>query len=128
MASRYTSIPNREQYYARVWALVRRVPPGQVVTYGQVAAMVNPPKGTAIRNYLAFGPRWVGGAMAHCPEDVPWHRVVNAQGKISLRRSDGGAEQQTRLEAEGVVFDEAGRIALDRYRWQGPEKEGEERL
>ncbi len=120
MTPGYAAIPNREQYFTRVWDLVRQVPPGQVVTYGQVAAMVNPPKGIAIRSYLAFGPRWVGGAMAGCPADVPWHRVVNAQGKISLKRGDGGAEQQARLEAEGVVFDEAGRIPLDRFRWQGP--------
>jgi methylated-DNA-protein-cysteine methyltransferase-like protein len=120
MTPGYTAIPNREQYFARVWDLVRQVPPGQVVTYGQVAAMVNPPKGIATRSYLAFGPRWVGGAMAGCPADVPWHRVINAQGKISLKRGDGGAEQRARLEAEGVVFDESGRIPLDRFRWQGP--------
>ncbi len=120
MAKRFVSIPNRDQYYARVWGLVRKVPPGQVVTYGQVAAMVNPPKGIATRDYLAFGPRWVGGAMANCPADVPWHRVVNAQGKISVRPGSGSAEQRARLEAEGVVFDEAGRIDLGQYRWQGP--------
>ena len=122
MAPEYTAIPHRQEYFDRVWDLVRRVPPGRVVTYGQVAALVNPPKGITTRNYLAFGPRWVGGAMARCPEDVPWHRVVNARGMISQRRSGGGSEQRLRLEAEGVVFDERGRIPLDQYRWQGTEE------
>jgi methylated-DNA-protein-cysteine methyltransferase-like protein len=122
MTPKFAAIPDREAYYAQVWDLVRQVPPGQVVTYGQVATLVNPPSGMATRSYRAFGPRWVGSAMARCPADVPWHRVVNAQGKISLRRSGGGGEQRARLEAEGIIFDESGRISLDQYRWHGPEK------
>jgi methylated-DNA-protein-cysteine methyltransferase-like protein len=73
-----------------------------------------------LREYEAFGPRWVGGAMAACPPDVPWQRVINAQGKISLRR---GAEQQRELlEAEGVTFDARERIDLKFYGWSGPDE------
>ena len=64
--------------------------------------------------------RAVGYAMRHCPEDVPWHRVVNAQGGISLRANVSGMlTQRIRLEQERVVV-KRGRVALVRYRWQGP--------
>ena len=69
------------------------------------------------RAYLAFGPRWVGGAMAACPEDVPWQRVINSKGEISLRT---GAERQRQLlEAEGIQFDDRSRVDLKVYQWKG---------
>jgi len=106
----FTSPPNPPEFYLRVWELVRQIPPGRVATYGQLAALIVPES-------RAWGARWVGGALALCPEDVPWHRVVNAQGKISLR---AGAEIQTALlSAEGVVLDEKGKIDLRRFGWQG---------
>jgi methylated-DNA-protein-cysteine methyltransferase-like protein len=70
------------------------------------------------RSYDAFGPRWVGGAMAHCPEDVPWQRVINSQGRISLR---SGLESQRRLlEEEAVDFNESGKVDFERFGWNGP--------
>jgi methylated-DNA-protein-cysteine methyltransferase-like protein len=71
------------------------------------------------QDYRAFGARWVGGAMAACPEGVPWQRVINAQGKISLR---GGSETRQRelLESEGVIFDSRDRVDLQRFGWTGP--------
>jgi methylated-DNA-protein-cysteine methyltransferase-like protein len=57
--------------------------------------------------------------MAACPEDVPWYRVINAQGKISLRSGPGAAAQRQLLEAEGILFDERGRINLKQYQWEG---------
>jgi methylated-DNA-protein-cysteine methyltransferase-like protein len=90
-----------------VYALVRRIPPGQVATYGQVAALVG----------RARSARAVGGAMRRCPDDVPWHRVVNAQGGISRRRRESGMlTQRIRLEQEGVRL-RRGRVPLARYRW-----------
>jgi len=58
--------------------------------------------------------------MAACPDDVPWQRIINAQGKISLR---GGGENRQRelLEDEGVVFDDRERVDLKRYGWKGPQ-------
>ena len=91
-----------------VYALVRRIPPGQVATYGQVAALVG----------RARSARAVGGAMRRCPDDVPWHRVVNAQGGISRRRRESGMlTQRIRLEQEGVRL-RRGRVPLARYRWE----------
>jgi len=118
MSSKYTSPSNRDTYNATVWEVVRQIPAGKVATYGQIAALIPPPGGASESGYRAWGPRWVGGAMAACPPDVPWQRVVNSQGKISLRK---GAEQQRQhLEAEGVVFDDRDRIDLAKFSWQGP--------
>ena len=103
----------------QVWEIVRRIPSGKVTTYGKIAAMIPPPGGMNPKDYLAFGARWVGGAMAACPEDVPWQRVINAQGKISLRRGEGSSKQRELLEEEGIVFEENGRVNLSRYVWDG---------
>jgi methylated-DNA-protein-cysteine methyltransferase-like protein len=120
-AQRYTSPPGREAFNQQVWALVRQVPPGKVCTYGQIAALIPPPAGMDPKSFYAFAPRWVGGAMAACPEGVPWQRVINAQGKVSLARQ-GGVEQRQLLEDEGVEFDDRGRVDLRKYAWEGPEK------
>jgi methylated-DNA-protein-cysteine methyltransferase-like protein len=118
MSKKFTSPTNRDAYNATVWEITRQIPAGKVATYGQIAALIPAPDGASESGYRAWGARWVGGAMAACPSDVPWQRVVNAQGKISLRK---GAEQQRQLlEAEGVVFDDRDRIDLVEFGWQGP--------
>ena len=92
-----------------MYRLVRRVPRGTVVTYGQIAVMLGAPRSA----------RAVGGAMGRCPDDVPWHRVVNAQGGISRRRRMGSVlTQRIRLEQEGVLL-RRGRVVLARFRWEG---------
>ena len=91
-----------------MYRLVRRVPRGSVVTYGQIAMMIGAPRSA----------RAVGGAMQCCPDDVPWHRVVNAQGGISRRRRLGSVlTQRIRLEQENVPM-RRGRVLLDRCRWE----------
>ena len=114
----FSSPPNPQAYYAQVWDLVRQIPYGRVATYGQIAKMLPPPVGVEIEAYTAFAPRWVGGAMAACPDDVPWQRVINSQGKISPR--PGGAERQRLLlQDEGVQFDAKDRVDLKKYGWTG---------
>lgn len=97
--------------YAKIYAAVRRIPEGRVLSYGEVARLARLP-GRA---------RQVGYAMFALPAGttVPWHRVVNARGEIS-RRSRPGAEltQRILLEREGVRFNAAGRIDLERYGWK----------
>ncbi len=110
--------PDPKAFNALVWETVRTIPAGRVVTYGQVAALLPPPEGVNLRQYEAQGPRWVGAAMAACPDDIPWHRVINAQGKISLRSGAGPVLQRQRLEAEGVEFDDKDRVDLDKYTWE----------
>ena len=112
----YSSPTDLEAFKLRVWAVIQQVPVGKVVTYGQVAAWVGAPHGMDPGRYRAFGPRWVGGAISVCPPGVPWQRVINAQGKISLP-GKGGLEQRELLEAEGVQFDDRGRVDLKRFGW-----------
>jgi methylated-DNA-protein-cysteine methyltransferase-like protein len=102
--------------------LVRQIPHGKVASYGQIALMIPPPMGVDFDSYKAFSPRWVGGAMAACPDDVPWQRVINSQGKISER--PGAERQRTLLEEEGVVFLKD-KVDMKKYGWKGPGEEDE---
>ena len=89
--------------YHRIYAAVRRIPKGKIATYGDVARQAGLP-GHA---------RMVGYALAALEDDdVPWHRVINAQGRVSLRRS-GADEQRDRLSREGVTFDSGGRVDME---------------
>jgi methylated-DNA-protein-cysteine methyltransferase-like protein len=120
--TRFSSPPDPEGFNVTVWDIVRQIPSGQVSTYGQVAALIPPPQGVSEKDYQAWGARWVGGAMAACPEGIPWQRVINAQGKISLRPGGGHQRQRQLLEAEGVLFDAREKIDLSRFGWSGPPK------
>ncbi|MFN3491942.1 MAG: MGMT family protein [Anaerolineales bacterium] len=113
----FSSPPNQQAYYEEVWMIVCKIPFGKVATYGQIAQMIPPPNGVDIEAYKAFAPRWVGGAMANCPDDVPWQRVINSQGKISERA--GATRQRQLLEQEGVKFDAKDKIDLEIYGWNG---------
>lgn len=96
----------RGAVFERVYAWVRRVPRGKVVTYGQLSELVDG----------RVTPVGVGWALAGAPPDLPWHRVVNARGAISPH---GEPEmQRARLEAEGVRFGADGRIDLQAYGWR----------
>jgi methylated-DNA-protein-cysteine methyltransferase-like protein len=123
MPQRFASPPDREAFYALVWQVVRQIPTGRVATYGQIAGMIPAPGGMNEKDYMAWAPRWVGGAMANCPSDVPWQRVINAQGKISLRPGGGAETQRKLLEEEGIAFDARERIDLKKYGWSGPSPE-----
>lgn len=97
-----------DEAQVRIHAVVRRIPPGRVATYGQVAALAG----------LVRRARLAGQALRQAPPDLPWHRVINAGGRLSLPAdSAAGREQRARLDAEGVVF-RNGRIDLSRYRWR----------
>ena len=113
----FVSQPNQQAYYEQVWNLVRQIPFGKVAAYGQIAKLLPPPNGVELETYAAFAPRWVGGAMAACPDDVPWQRVINSQGKISERT--GAEKQRQLLETEGIVFDAKDRVDLKKYGWKG---------
>lgn len=97
-----------------VYRLVRQIPQGKVATYGQLAALLGYPRAA----------RAVGYALKRCPVDLPWQRVLNARGGISLRANVGGMiTQRVVLEQEGIVFRHA-RVDLTRYRWAGPRRVG----
>jgi methylated-DNA-protein-cysteine methyltransferase-like protein len=97
--------------YDRIYAMVCMIPSGRVATYGQIAAYVG-----------RCSPRQVGYAMAALShDDVPWHRVINSQGRISFpENSHGAMEQRDLLEDERIVFDRTGQVDLKRFGWDGP--------
>ena len=105
-------------FRTQVYQVVRAIPAGRVMTYGQIAALIPPPPGVDLRGYEHVKARWVGYAMAECPEEVPWQRVVNARGRISLRPGEGPEVQRLLLSDEGVVVGEDGRIDLTRHTWE----------
>ena len=102
--------PAAPNAYGRIWAVVRRIPRGRVATYGQVAALAGLPGRARLAGYALH---------ASPAEALPWHRVVNAEGRLSLARKDpsGGLTQRLRLGREGVSFDARGRVDLDLHRW-----------
>lgn len=111
MARASAKRPGPESRWRRYYRVVERIPPGRVATYGQIAALAGFP-GNA---------REVGYALAALPEetDLPWQRVINARGEVSLRREPGrDGFQRHLLEEEGISFGPAGRVDLARFAWE----------
>jgi methylated-DNA-protein-cysteine methyltransferase-like protein len=106
----------KAEVFRRVYDLVRKIPKGRVMTYGQLATMIE----------NRASPRAVGWAMHGCPRGVPWQRVVNASGGTSTDRLPDMPPglQRALLEAEGVVFRPNGTLDLARYRWVPPVARG----
>jgi len=97
--------------YQMIYDVVLRIPKGRVATYGLVARLAGMPGRARLVGYA------LGALRGRVP--IPWHRVVNAQGRISCRSdSCSDLEQRLRLENEGVDFDAQDRIPLERYLWQ----------
>ncbi|HJP05228.1 MAG: cysteine methyltransferase [Chromatiales bacterium] len=96
--------------YRKIWEQAALIPEGQVASYGQIAKLAGLPR---------RGARMVGRAVGTAPREMelPWHRIVNAQGKIAIPRSRAGFKRQVELlEAEGIeVYD--GQLDMDKYRW-----------
>jgi methylated-DNA-protein-cysteine methyltransferase-like protein len=106
------AVPLGDEAVEAICAVVRRIPPGWVATYGQVAAMAG----------MARRARLVGRVLQHLDPKtrIPWHRVVNAKGEVSfaLSRNGGDILQRRLLEKEGIEFDSKGRLDLERCRWR----------
>lgn len=98
--------------YDRIYNTVRQIPWGKVATYGQIADLAG----------LYGKARLVGYALfrVQIEDDIPWHRVINAQGEISysLQRQGGDYLQKVLLEEEGIEFKKNGKVDLNKYRWQ----------
>jgi methylated-DNA-protein-cysteine methyltransferase-like protein len=100
-----------ESRWRAFYAVIARIPEGRVATYGQIAALAG----------LAGNARQVGYALAALPEGsaLPWQRVINARGEVSLRSESGrDGFQRHLLQEEGVIFGPGGRVDLARYRWE----------
>jgi len=118
--SRRERSPGNPAAFSRIWSVVSRIPRGRVATYGQVARMAG----------LSRGARTAGWALNALPDDlridgrpVPWHRVINAGGRISPRGGDGESlavvRQGSRLRREGIRVTVNGTIDLEHYGWSG---------
>ena len=118
-------LPDPVPFYKIVWEIVRQIPPGTAATYGQIAAMIPAPDGVEQDDYRKLGPRWVGDAMNAVSRvdepTIPWHRVINAKGGISLpETSKAAALQRARLRDERVLLDNDERVDLGEFGWEGP--------
>lgn len=107
---------NQDRTYKRIYAMVRLIPSGKVTTYGRIAELIG-----------GCTARMVGYAMAALKRggapDVPWQRVINAQGRISVHGDGiGNAMQHSLLAEEGVVFDINGRVDFTQFGWPGPDR------
>jgi methylated-DNA-protein-cysteine methyltransferase-like protein len=105
------------RFFTHVYRLVAQIPKGKVVTYGQVAALLGAPRAA----------RAVGTALRYLPrplaQTVPWQRVINASGSISIRGDVIRVEEQRwLLENEGIEFNRHGKVNLKKHRWAGPTK------
>jgi methylated-DNA-protein-cysteine methyltransferase related protein len=105
-----TDQPNLElPLYERIYAVVRQVPRGKVATYGQIGEIVG------------CSARMVGYAMAALRSgdypDVPWQRIINRSGKISILDPVGHYHQRRLLEEEGIIFNSADKIDLQEFAW-----------
>ena len=101
----------RTSFFDQVYRLIKKIPSGRVATYGQIARMLGNPSWA----------RTVGHALHALPEGsgVPWQRVINAKGQISLSHHQFGYQiQKSLLQQEGVLFDQDDRIDLIRFGWK----------
>ena len=99
--------------YEVIWNLVKKIPYGKVATYGQIADLAG----------LEGHARFVGYALHGTPRNVeiPWHRVINSQGRISLA-GVSARRQRALLEKEKIIFNAAGKIDLKKYQWDAKTK------
>lgn len=117
------AVKNRPQddpsYRERAYELVLRIPAGRVMSYGLVARVLG----------VGYDARAIGNIMYATPDDgrqIPWHRVINAQGGCSTSAVTTPPDLQQRLlEAEGIKFSDKNRCDLDQYLWTPPEYEEE---
>lgn len=98
-----------DQFHKQIFVVIHQIPSGQVSTYGDIAKMAG---------YPGYA-RHVGKALAQLPEGstLPWFRVINSAGKISLK-GENFSRQKSHLEQDGIEVNQAGRVNLKKYRWQ----------
>lgn len=99
----------RKSFYQRIIDIIKRIPEGKVATYGQIAQYAGNPRAARQVAYILHS--------SSEKENLPWHRVINSKGGISLKHRRGYELQKQLLKKEGVVFDEDGCIDLKRFQW-----------
>ncbi|MCM3761108.1 MGMT family protein [Alkalihalobacillus oceani] len=99
-----------EQFTKRAIQIIKQIPPGKVMTYGQIAALAGSPRGArqVVRILHSMSKK----------QRLPWHRVINAKGEIGLKDDEAFQVQKLSLESEGITFTEDDRIELERYQFR----------
>jgi methylated-DNA-protein-cysteine methyltransferase-like protein len=97
-------------FYERVVKFIKSIPRGKIATYGQIADYAGNPRAAREVAYILHS--------SSEKEDLPWQRVINSKGRISLKPGHGFERQKRLLEDEGVIFDEEGRVDLNKFLWQ----------
>lgn len=100
-----------EKFTEKIVQVILQIPYGKVLTYGSVAELAGNPRAA---RQVSWALKSLTGKYK-----LPWHRVINSKGEISLPSSRGKELQQELLESEGVSFDEKGKVDLDIYLWRG---------
>lgn len=127
------AMPDPTTFNPLVWEIVRQVPNGVVSTYGQIASMIPAPDADTETDFRRLAPKFVGDALnaVSFPDidgkpvtpGVPWWRIINSKGGISMPRGSNAAQQQrSRLAAEDVLFDANGFVNLEAFGWAGPQQ------
>ncbi len=96
--------------FQKIYKIILRIPKGKVATYGQIAALAGNPRAARTVGWVLHG---LSG------DDLPWHRVINAQGRSSFPEQSRRKLQQALLEAEGVIFEDDQSVPLHVFRWDG---------
>jgi methylated-DNA-protein-cysteine methyltransferase-like protein len=107
-----------QHFYAKVYAVVRLIPRGKVTSYGRIAAMLDAPNAARAVGYALNALGYYEDDPAYA--DIPWQRVINSQGYISISNARHAADHQAELlRAEGVEVGEELRVDLKKYLWEG---------
>ncbi|MCP4362545.1 MAG: MGMT family protein [Chloroflexi bacterium] len=107
-------------FYEQVYRVVQRIPAGKVTSYGRVAQMLGRPQAARAVGYALSALKQPDSGSPYTSDTVPWQRVVNSQGRISIKHREQTVNRQAEiLRAEGVVVDEHLRINLNDYLWAG---------
>lgn len=111
---------SRRSFYEQVYRVVQRIPPGKVSSYGRIAAMLGRPNAARAVGYALSALRDAGSDAPYTSATVPWQRVVNSQGRISIQHREATANRQADLlRAEGVPVSNTLHIDLDAHLWEG---------
>ncbi|MCA0990940.1 MGMT family protein [Pseudalkalibacillus hwajinpoensis] len=102
-----------EEFTKNVVTIIKKIPPGKVMTYGQIAKCAGSPRGArqVVRVLHTMSRK----------HELPWHRVINAKGEIGLKSEDGYIDQKMMLEGEGIVFLPNSKVDLTIYRYDPPQ-------
>jgi methylated-DNA-protein-cysteine methyltransferase-like protein len=107
-------------FYVQVYKVAQQIPAGKVTSYGRIALMLGHPNAARAVGYALSALKAPDSPELFTSATVPWQRIVNSQGRISIHHREQTAQEQARLlRAEGVEVDEYGRVNLDRYLWEG---------